>query len=51
MNEFSHLADNYRWRNDIVDLAELSLWLAQVPCKPLFTREGTPESELRALLT
>jgi Domain of unknown function (DUF6933) len=50
MNEFSHMADNYRWRNDVIDLVELSLWLAQVPCRPLFSSQGTPEDELRALL-
>jgi len=50
MNEFSHLADNYRWMHDDIELVELSLWLAQVPCRPLFTSEGTPEDKLRALL-
>ena len=51
VNEFSHLADHHRWMNDDIELVELSLWLAQVPCRPLFTSEGTPEDELRALLT
>ncbi len=35
MNEFGHLADSYREQHDPVDLVELSLWLAQVPCRPL----------------
>jgi len=50
MNEFSHLADNYRRRDDLIDLVDLSLWLAQVPCSPLFGSTGSPGRELRALL-
>jgi len=50
MNEFAYLADNYRERHDPLDLVELSLWLAQVPCSPLYPRHGTPELELKALL-
>jgi hypothetical protein len=50
MNEFGHLADSYRWRNDVIELVELSLWLAEVPCRPLFGSEGSPDRELRALL-
>ncbi len=29
MNEFARMADSYRWTEDHIDLAELSLWLAQ----------------------
>jgi hypothetical protein len=50
MNEFSHLADNYRWRQDPVDLVDLSLWLSQVPCGPLFGGEVSPDRELSAVL-
>jgi hypothetical protein len=50
MNEFVHLADNYRWRHEEIDLVELSFWLAQVPCTPLRGLAGTPELELRARL-
>lgn len=50
MNEFAHLADNYRERHDPVDLVELSLWLAQVPCSPLHSSHGFPDLELKALL-
>ncbi|MGO9560518.1 MAG: DUF6933 domain-containing protein, partial [Acidimicrobiales bacterium] len=51
MNEFSHMADEYRWRDDEIDLIELSLWLARVPCRPLFKTYGVPEDALRALLS
>ncbi|MGH9155068.1 MAG: hypothetical protein ACRD1K_04290 [Acidimicrobiales bacterium] len=47
MNE---LADHYRYRHEMVDLVKLSLWLAQVPCSPLFTSHGSPERELRSIL-
>jgi hypothetical protein len=50
MNEFAHLADNYRWRHDTIDLVDLSLWLAEVPVRPLFDGEGSPDRELRAVL-
>ena len=50
MNEFAHLADNYRERNDPLDFVELSLWLAQVPCSPLHSGQGFPDLELKALL-
>jgi len=33
MNEFAYLAENFRRLNEAVDLLELSLWLAQVPCR------------------
>ena len=29
MNEFARMADSYRWTEDHIDLAQLSLWLAQ----------------------
>jgi hypothetical protein len=50
MNEFAHLAANYRSMHDDVDLLDLALWLARVTCSPLFSREGTPGDELRAQL-
>jgi hypothetical protein len=50
MNEFSHLADNYRWSHEEIDLVDLALWLSQVPCRPLFGGEGSPDRQLRALL-
>jgi hypothetical protein len=51
MNEFGHLADNYRWMHDYIDLVDLAVWLSQVPCRPLFSGEGTPGDELRARLS
>jgi len=42
MNEFSHLADAYRWRHDLIDLVELSLWLSQVPCSRSTVVKGAP---------
>jgi hypothetical protein len=50
MNEFAYLAVNYRWMHDYVDLLDPVLGLAQGPCSPLFSREGTPGDELRAQL-
>jgi Domain of unknown function (DUF6933) len=50
MNDFSHQADRYRWRSDVIDLVELSLWLAETPCSPLFAEEGSPDRELRVKL-
>ena len=50
MNEFGHLAYNYRWRHDDIDLLSLSLWLAQIPCSPLRDHHWTSEDALRALL-
>lgn len=47
---FERQADAYRWRNDVIDLVELSSWLAQTPCGPLVSREGSPDRELLALL-
>ncbi len=50
MNEFAHLADSYRERQDFIDLVELSLWLAHVPCTPLRASHGFPDLEFKALL-
>lgn len=50
MNEFAHLANHYRHEHETLDLTELSLWLAQVPCGPLDGSHGSPDRALRALL-
>lgn len=50
MNEFAHLADSYRDRRGPVDLVELTLWLANVPCSPLYGSAISPDRELAALL-
>jgi hypothetical protein len=42
MNEFCHLADNYRWRHDVIELNDVSLWLSQVVFRPLFGSEAAP---------
>lgn len=39
MNGYAQMADQYRWTEDKVDLIELSCWLAQTPCGPLFDAE------------
>jgi hypothetical protein len=38
MNEFADLADVYRHSAEVVDLAALSLRLAETPCSPLYKR-------------
>jgi hypothetical protein len=50
MNTFARLADNYRLMHDDIDLLELALWLSQVLCSPLYSREGTPRDQLKAQL-
>ena len=49
MNEFKLMADNYLRQADDVELQELALWLAQTPCGPLYTRQVSPDRELRAV--
>jgi hypothetical protein len=51
LNEFVRLADHHRHARRTDDLVELSLWLAQVPCGPLYDRHVSPDRELAALLT
>jgi hypothetical protein len=51
MNEFTYLAEEFRRLNGAVDLLKLSLWLAQTPCSPLFKSHGSPDRELRAVLS
>jgi hypothetical protein len=51
MNEFGHMADNYRCLHDEVDLIDLAVWLAETPC--LVSSPGDvvwPEDAVRALL-
>jgi len=48
MNEFVFLAD--RQREHRPDLRDLSMWLAQVPCSPLYKRHVHPDAELAALI-
>jgi len=51
MNEFGRLADDCRHANDDVDLAELTRWLSQVPCSPLYDTHVSPDRALRAHLS
>lgn len=50
MTEFAFLGAAYSQSTDVVDLLELSLWLARTPCEPLRSREGSPDRELAAHL-
>lgn len=50
MNEFAHLANHYRNEHQTLDLTEVSLWLAQAPCGPLYGSHTSPDRALQALL-
>jgi hypothetical protein len=50
MNEFVHLADQYRTGRGSLDLLDLSLWLSQVPCSPLYGSHVSPDRALLAAL-
>jgi len=47
MNEFTFLASDSRHRHDF-DPIGLALWLAQIPCGPLYGRHVSPDRELAA---
>lgn len=49
MNEFTHMASHARPPAGPADLIELSYWLAQTPCSPLYGRHGSPDRELRTV--
>jgi hypothetical protein len=48
MTEFTFLGRAYAESQDAIDLVELSLWLARMPCGPLYSRHGSPDRELAA---
>lgn len=50
MNEFKHMADDQLRHSDDIELMELALWLAQVPCGPLYKSHVSPDRELRAVV-
>ena len=50
MNDFAQLAEHHRPQHDDVDLVDLSLWLAAVPCSPLYKSHVSPDRALQALL-
>ena len=50
MNEFTYLAEAYRYDDPGQDLLELAVRLAATPCGPLYTRNISPNRELAALV-
>lgn len=48
LTEFAFLGGAYAESEDVVDLVELSLWLARTPCGPLESGQGSPDRELAA---
>ena len=44
------MADDQLGHVDDIELMELALWLAQVPCGPLFKSHVSPDRELRAVV-
>jgi hypothetical protein len=50
MNEFIRLGSFAPMPTGSADLIELSLWLAQTPCGPLYGRRGSPDRELQAFV-
>ncbi len=50
MTEFARLTEAYRNGEPELDLLELSLWLSQTPCGPLYGARVSPDRELAALL-
>jgi len=50
MNDFAHLAEHHRLQHHEVDLVDLSLRLARVPCSPLYKSHISPDRALQALL-
>jgi hypothetical protein len=51
MNDFVFLAGRYHDTDPTDSLLAITLWLARTPCGPLFKRHGSPDRELRALIT
>ncbi len=50
LNEFTSLANHVRDDYPGPDLIGLSMWLASVPCSPLYKRHISPDRELAALV-
>jgi len=50
MNEFAHMAEQHRAERGTLDLLEVSLWLAQMPCSPLYGSHVSPDRALVAML-
>lgn len=49
MNEFTHLGEVFREKAARLDLEALSIRLAEVPCSPLYSRQISPDRELKAI--
>lgn len=50
MNEFTHMASYARPPSGPAGLIELSCWLAETPCSPLYGRHVSPDCELQAFV-
>jgi hypothetical protein len=50
MNEFAHMAEHYYSERGTIDLVDVSMWLAQVPCSPLYGSHISPDRALLAAL-
>ncbi len=50
MNDFAQLAEHHRQQHPEVDLVDLSLWLASVPCGPLYKSHVSPDRAVQAFL-
>ncbi len=48
MNEFTHLGEAFREKTASFDLEALSIHLSEVPCSPLYSRQISPDRELKA---
>lgn len=51
MNEFTHLGEVFREKTAPFDLEALSIRLSEVPCSPLYSRQISPDRELKAIAT
>jgi len=47
MNEFTHLGEVFREKTAPLDLEALAIRLAEVPCGPLYSRQISPDRELK----
>ena len=51
MNQFAYIAEHERTYVGSADLIGLSLKLSETPCSPLYEGAGSPQRELRRLVT
>jgi hypothetical protein len=50
MTEFAHLAEFHHAADPAMDLVGLAVRLAATPCGPLYSKNGSPDRELAAVL-